>query len=170
MLKSDFEIDEKLAVVEERIDRILDAAKSDRQKCSGLNALNGFYSRDFLDKSHYVVVPRIPLPPVDDLGVDGFSRFTRMEPVGITYKNTYFVKAGYEKVMKLHCHELVHVAQWQILGFRRFMHRYFVEWTTFGYAKAPLEKMAHDIDTLFERGHDPFDIPAFVRSQLQHDP
>ncbi len=167
MFNSTAEFDKLIAIVEERIDEILAKTRHARQACSKLVGLDGYYSEEFLQDCYFVVDPVVPFPFVEDLGLDELKRFSAMDPIGITYKNTYFIKTGREDSTRLHCHELVHVAQWRILGARGFMKRYFEEWVTFGYMQAPLEKMAHDIDYLFEMGQKPFDVPALLLKKLK---
>jgi len=125
--------------------------------------LKDYYPREFLGSAFYVVVDEIPLPP--DLPSE-MNSFKQMKLEGITYDNTYFLKAGYEKSLELHVHELVHVAQWQYLGINAFIERYFREFATYGYQEMPLEKMAYHVQDLFSRKAGSIEIPKWVRGAL----
>ncbi len=152
--------------IEKRIDEILSDTRNKRIACSTLTGLAGYFSSEFLENSYFVVTSTIPLPVVDDLGMDELVTFSRIDPIGITYKDTYFVKSGWEEDARLHCHELVHVAQWRLLGSRPFMMRYLRELLVSNYPELPLEKMAHEIDFLFATASRPFDIVSTLKQKL----
>ncbi|MBE0544600.1 MAG: hypothetical protein IH623_24945 [Verrucomicrobia bacterium] len=86
-----------------------------------LSRLPQYYSQDILTKEKVVVVPKVPVPPLSTMGLDRFSDFERMGAGGITYLDTYFVRADHAHIEALHFHELVHVIQWRLLGPERFL-------------------------------------------------
>jgi len=51
----------------------------------------GFFPNEFLQKSYYVTVNKIPKPDFPELRQMGLSTFIDMEANGITYKNTYYI-------------------------------------------------------------------------------
>ncbi len=127
---------------------------------------NGFYPAEFLANSYYVVIDRLPKPDFPELRQAGFGCYIDMDIQGITYKNTYFIKKGYEGELALHFHELVHVLQWQNLGAQAFIQRYMDEILSFGYQNAPLEKMAYDLQYHFSVKNAPLSIPDYVQNKI----
>ncbi|KQA12395.1 hypothetical protein XM60_17575 [Vibrio cholerae] len=89
-----------------------------------------------------------------------------MDVDGITYKNLYFVKPHMASNLALHVHELVHVAQWSMLGVQGFITRYISEVSSLGYNNAPLELMAYEIDNKFQNGTEVFDILGIVKQRI----
>ena len=96
----------------------------------------------------------------------GLSNFIDMEANGITYKNTYYILPHLESNLRLHFHELVHVAQWDYLKGVPFMERYMHEILTFGYSDSPLEKMAYTFDSHFINKGSQMDIPMYVENNI----
>ena len=81
----------------------------------------------------------------------GLGNFLDKDIAGITYKNTYYIHRSAVK-LRLHFHELVHVIQWKELGARIPQALHSKEIQTFGYERAPLEKMAYQLDAHYEVG------------------
>jgi hypothetical protein len=50
------------------------------------------------------------------MGLVRFADFGCMEMAGITYLDTFFVRADQAWDESLHFHELVHVVQWRLVG------------------------------------------------------
>ncbi|GAA3722262.1 hypothetical protein GCM10022421_33690 [Oceanisphaera sediminis] len=96
----------------------------------------------------------------------GLGDFIDMEAHGITYKNTYYVLPHLASNLRLHFHELVHVAQWGHLGAIPFIERYITEIKTLGYGEAPLEKMAYGFDSHFMNGGEKIDVPNYVAQKI----
>ena len=95
-----------------------------------------------------------------------FREFEEMEPNGITYLDTYFVRHEAVGSEALHFHELIHVVQWLTLGPERFLFQYAIGLERFGYRNSPLEIIAYDAEERFVRGSRPFDAEECVRGQL----
>lgn len=129
-------------------------------------AFEGFYPAQFLQNSFFVALNEIPKPAFQELRQMGLGDFMDMELSGITYKNTYYIRPHAIDDVQLHFHELVHVAQWQILGAHNFIQRYIYEIQNFGYNKAPLEIMAYSLDNHFTKGGNTVDIPRFVAEKI----
>ncbi|MGZ5056335.1 MAG: hypothetical protein ACXWAT_15530 [Methylobacter sp.] len=127
---------------------------------------NGFYPSEFLANSYFVIIDQLPKPDFPELRQAGFGGFIDMELEGITYKNTYFIKKGYESDVALHFHELVHVLQWQNLGALPFIQRYMEEILRFGYRNAPLEEMAYDLQSHFSMKRQPLNVPDYVQNNI----
>ena len=126
----------------------------------------GFYPVSFLKQAYFVVVDKIPKPDFPELRQLGLGDFLDMDANGVTYKHTYYILPHAAQKLRLHFHELVHVAQWISLGATNFIERYIAEIQSNGYAQAPLEKMAYALDALFSNGGKPIDVPSFASENI----
>jgi hypothetical protein len=133
----------------------------------GFSRLPPYYDVQLLVSSMVVFVPRVPVPPLSAMGLDRFSDFERMDAGGITYLNTYFVRADQSHSESLHFHELVHVVQWRLLGPETFLAFYADGLERFGYRKSPLEVMAYDLQDRFERQAQTFSVEAACQSSIR---
>lgn len=141
-----------------------------RQSCYQLmDNFADFYPTAFLDNAYFVVVDTLPKPDFPELRQLGLGAFIDMDAAGITYNNTYYLQPHVAKNLRVHFHELVHVAQWQHLGMAQFIARYMQEIQSVGYMDAPLEKMAYALDNHFSLDGAPFDVPRYVAQHLQCD-
>lgn len=104
----------------------------------------------------------VPVPPLTAMGLARFAAFERMNMAGITYLDTFFVRADQASDESLHFHELVHVIQWRLLGPERFLWLYADGLERFGYRRSPLEVVAYDLQGQFDAGAKPFDVEAEV--------
>ncbi|KPQ27412.1 MAG: hypothetical protein HLUCCX14_15185 [Marinobacter excellens HL-55] len=139
---------------------------SRRTACAALNEhFHGFYSKELLAKTSFVVVDRIPPPPLMDT-LPQVSRLDFSKFSGLTLGDTYYVVRSEAQNLPLHFHELVHVLQWKLLTARGFLTRYLNEVIEHGYHDAPLEIMAYDLGHQFEVGCLPFDVESTVRQKL----
>ena len=137
--------------IEHWIDQTLETYSSIKKSCICFeNEFKDYFPADYLRNSFFVVVDKLPKPDLPELRSAGFGEFLDTEYAGITYKDTYFITAGYEQHMHLHFHELVHVMQWKILGAQKFIARYLQELTLHGYDYAPLELMAYGYQHRFQ--------------------
>ena len=114
-----------------------------------------------------VVVDKVPVPPLSQLGIRGFEDFEKMSASGITYKDTYFVNAAEVQRESLHFHELVHTLQWERLGAGPFLLAYAAGLAEKGYRNSPLEAMAYDLTDRFDRHEPAFNVSEFVQPQLE---
>ena len=89
-----------------------------------------------------------------------------MDARGITYLNTYFVRANQAGDESLHFHELVHVIQWRILGPEKFLAAYADGLERFGYRGSPLEVMAYDLQARFDARETAFEVAVEVEARL----
>lgn len=138
-----------------------------RQTCSVLEAeFRGFYPTQFLKESYFVVVGDIPKPDFPELREIGLGDFIDMPARGITYMDTYYVSHKYANDLRLHFHELVHVAQWGLIGAASFISRYIAEIQRYGYDAAPLEKMAYALDQHYSAGGKKLDVLEHVQSNM----
>ena len=84
-----------------------------------------------------MVVDVIPKPDFPELREMGLGDSIDTTANGVTYKNTYYIVPQVAEILRLHFHELVHVAQWDILGGAGFIQRYIEEILQYGYDDAP---------------------------------
>ncbi|GLQ33311.1 hypothetical protein [Litoribrevibacter albus] len=149
------------------INQVLSEYSEEAISCRVLEkAFQGFYSPETLDNSYFVVTDEIPKPNFPEFHEKGLSGFLEKDLEGITYKNLYFIKKGYENDLSLHFHELVHVQQWKFLGDHGFINRYIQELRTYEYDEAPLEKMAYTLQEYFEAEEPQMDIAKYVQRKL----
>ena len=154
--------------IEEWIDSTNAKFKSKRQSCLLFTEhFRGFYTQDLLSKSYFVVTDRLPKPDFPELRDAGLSEFLDDESDGITYKDTYYILPHFASSLRLHFHELVHVAQWKSLGPRNFIQRYISELNEFGYDHAPLESVAYYFDRHFSEGKPQVDVLNFIESYFK---
>lgn len=141
--------------------------KKQRVSCAKFaDAFSGFYSPAFLSEAYYVTLDVIPKPNMPELRAMGFGDFIDMAVNGITYKDTYYILPELESALRLHFHELVHVAQWKHLGASKFIEKYMHEIQTVGYEQSPMEKMAYALDAQFASGGNTVDVPKYVAQHL----
>nr|WP_212752656.1 hypothetical protein [Vibrio sp. B4-6] len=153
--------------IEEWIDLTNERFSSQRQSCMLFaREFAGFYSEKFLADSYFVIVDSIPKPDFPELHEVGLGHFLDMEVQGITYKNTYYIVPSSAQNLRLHFHELVHVAQWKTLGAIGFLQRYITEVQSVGYNEAPLEKLAYGFDLHFSQGGQKVDVPSYVENKI----
>lgn len=153
--------------IEQWIDQINFEYSKQRICCSEFSCnFEGFYKKSFLKKAFFVVVDDIPKPEIPELRQLGLGDFIDMDVDGITYKDMYYIKPHVAKDLRLHFHELVHIAQWKHLGAQSFIRRYISEIETYGYDRAPLEEMAYFCDSHFSAGGDKIDIPSYVSQKI----
>ncbi|XQF91324.1 hypothetical protein ACOBV8_16815 [Pseudoalteromonas espejiana] len=153
--------------IEQWIDKTNTDYKSQRVCCSQFkNEFADFYPLVFLNDAFYVVVNHIPKPDFAELHAMGLSHFIDMDAAAITYKNTYYVLPHRLDNLRVHFHELVHVAQWAELGSIAFMQRYMCEIQQVGYHNAPLELMAYELDAHFTDAGKGINVPKHVANSL----
>jgi hypothetical protein len=133
----------------------------------GFNRLPDYYDAQLLTSSKVVVVSRVPVPPLSAMGLDWFSDFEQMDAAGITYLDTYFVRADHALIESFHFHELVHVIQWRLFGPERFLALYADGLERFGYRNSPLEVIAYDFEERFDRETQPFNVEAACMKLLR---
>jgi len=120
---------------------------------------------NLLESARFVVVDRVPKPPLASWGLEEFKGFEEMPSDAITYGNTYFITPAAATDEATHVHELVHVVQWQVLGFENFVLSYAVGLRTCGYYDNPLESMAYFLQLRFTAGQDN-NVGAIAYSQI----
>jgi hypothetical protein len=142
------------------------ASRAQPVAAKGFVRLPLYFSRQRLASAKYVVVDRVPMPPLTALGLRQFAEFEHADNSGVTYLDTYFVKRNRADDEALHFHELIHVIQWSLLGPERFLGTYAAGLETFGYRNSPLEAMAFDAEALFAQVTEAFDAELFVAEKL----
>ena len=125
-----------------------------------------YFSRTQIEAAKFVVVDRVPVPPLSAIGLYRFMEFERGDYDGITYLDTYFLKRSGADDESLHFHEMIHLVQWRLLGAEFFLAMYAGGLERFGYRNSPLEKMAYDAQELFARSGPVFDAEKLVEEKL----
>lgn len=125
-----------------------------------------YFRGELLAVAKFVVVERVPMPPLSELGLSEFSAFEQTDNDGVTYLDTYFVRRSRAREEQLHFHELIHVIQWRLLGPERFLSAYAAGLEVFGYRNSPLEAMAYDAEASFAQGREVFDAEQRVAALL----
>jgi hypothetical protein len=133
----------------------------------GFSRLPHYYDERLLASAKALVVAKVPVPPLSAMGLPGLVAFERMEMGGMTFFDTYFVRADLAGVESLHFHELVHVVQWRALGSEKFLACYADGLERFGYLRSPLELMAFRLQRRFEREAEPFSVEAACQEPLR---
>ena len=125
-----------------------------------------YFSRTQIEAAKFVVVDRVPVPPLSAIGLSKFKEFERGDYDGISYLDTYFLKRSGADDESLHFHEMIHLVQWRLLGAEFFLAMYAGGLENFGYRYSPLEKMAYDAQELFARSGPVFDVEKLVEQRL----
>jgi hypothetical protein len=133
----------------------------------GFRRLPHYYDEQMLISTKVVIVPRVPVPPLSAMGLDRFSDFEQIDAAGITYLDTYFVRADQAHSESLHFHELVHAIQWRLLGPERFLAVYADGLERSGYRNSPLEVMAYSLQERFDDEAQPFSVEAACQSLIR---
>jgi hypothetical protein len=150
------------------IQQTLSAHKTRAQPVTSKNfkRLPLYFSRAQVEAAKYVIVDRIPVPPLSSIGLSQFKGFEQGVYDGITYLDTYFLTRAGAGKESLHFHEMIHVVQWRLLGAEFFLAMYASGLEKFGYRDSPLEKMAYEAQQLFEQSGSVFDAEQFVAQKL----
>ncbi len=104
-----------------------------------------------LGSARSVSTDAIPFPPVAAYGLPELQAMADMPMAGITFRDMYFVHPSYA-TEGVHLHELIHIIQWRTLGVGPFLLTYALGIVQHGYAQSPLEAIAFDYQSRFERG------------------
>jgi zinc-ribbon domain len=134
---------------------------------AGFPRLADYMHPELVARTRYAVVPVLPKPPLVEWGFEEFRGFEEMTTGGVTYGSTYFVTLDVAANEATHLHELVHVVQWEFMGFDRFVLTYALGMSVCGYRNSLLEVIAYDHQARFERGESPYDVPWSVIQQVR---
>ncbi len=157
---------EVLPKLRQWIDELIvsNSARSRQASSLGFNRLATYYPADILASTRVVLIDKLPLPPLEELGLAEFSEYEHGAFSGITYRNMIFILKGRESDSILF-HELVHVRQWSRLGPDRFLLAYAFGLERFGYRGSPLEEMAYSLQRDFEQ----VVVPTDLIGKIDHD-
>lgn len=128
---------------------------------AGFRRLKEYFPDDVLRETKVVQVSRIPFPPFVAMGVPEFSAIEELPVAGITFRNVCFIRSEMASE-SVHFHELVHAVQWRTLGVGNFMLTYGIGLLLHGYARSPLEVMAYDLQSQFDREVAVADVVASI--------
>ena len=152
-----------LPIVKDWIDETLRQHTDDATPVarSPFKRLQDHYPDTLLERARVVALPRVPFPPVSQLGLAEFRAMETMPLAGVTYKDTFFVCEG-QQTDSLYFHELVHVVQWNRLGVDNFLLAYAVGILQHGYERSPLEQMAFELQAGFDQERVPENLVEFI--------
>ena len=111
------------------------------------SAIALYFTAETLASAKVVIMDRLPVPPLSSWGLTQCASFERIDPDGISYLDTCFLKPHQSRNEAIHFHELIHVIQWRVLGAERFLRSYADGLERFGYRDSPLEVMAYDAES-----------------------
>lgn len=132
----------------------------------GHTRLFDYFPADYLDKKYVMYVDKVPVVPLDGIGVPEFSVMSQLSVIGITYLDSFFAQEDEKDNVALHFHELIHTIQWEYLGMEKFLLCYGYGLLTHGYRNSPLEEMAYDLEKRFISG-EVFDAIKIVNEQMR---
>ena len=132
----------------------------------GFQEIPKYFSQETLASAKVVVVEKVPMPPLSQIGLSQLGDFEKGDYLGVTYLDTYFLLAQEARNESTHFHELCHIVQWKYLGLDKFLVAYAVGLLQHGYRNSPLEVMAYEYQQLFEKKISPFNIEKQIIDKL----
>jgi len=131
----------------------------------GFGRLSQYFYQNRLSTSKVVKVDRVQVPPLTKMGLPYFADFEETPFMGITYMDTFFLAPPAHDCQSTHFHELIHVIQWGVLGPDSFLMVYAVGLLAHGYENSPLERMAYELQRVFEAGRSIPQLELQVREE-----
>jgi len=162
------EIFQKLPLIKQWILSTLEQHKTESRFVSEFKfqRLPSYYSATTLNSTKVVLIDKIPMPPLKQLGLAQLGDFESGNYAGITYMDTYFLLRNQIYNESIHFHELVHIIQWQHLGFDKFLTVYGTTLLQLGYRNNPLEVMAYKHQNIFEENAIPYNVENNIKTEL----
>lgn len=159
---------QKLPLVKQWINMTLAAhASSTRPMLDyGFQEIPRYFSQETLASAKVVVVEKVPMPPLSQMGLSQLGNFEKGDYLGVTYLDTYFLVSQVARNESTHFHELCHVVQWKYLGLDKFLMAYAFGLLQHGYRNSPLEVMAYGYQQLFEKKIAPSSIEQQIIDKL----
>lgn len=125
-------------------------ARSARAVAScGFLGLPLYFKAETLSSAKFVVLDRLPMPPLSSWGLTQFADFERGDPDGVAYLDTFFLRPHQSKN-----------------GPEQFLRTYADGLESFGYRDSPLEVMAYNAEARFASSIAPFDAERLVVENL----
>jgi hypothetical protein len=158
-----------LPKVKSWIDNLLCQYSSQAKRIADLNfpRLSQYFSKETLEMAKVVYVDQPPQMPLSSMGLTQFQDFERMKIDGVTYYDTFFVRASLNNAEWLHFHELVHVVQWKCLGSDKFLLLYGLELLKNKYSDSSFEVMAYQLQSKFQHDNNSFDVELVIKSEIE---
>jgi hypothetical protein len=132
----------------------------------GFKRLPLYFNQSFLTSAKFIIIDRMPVPPLASMGLPQYAEFEKGDYDGVTYLDTFFVRRHRATDEGLYFHELIHIIQWRLLGPERFLAAYAAGLSAFGYRDSPLEVMAYNAEAVFNSQSRVFDAEGYVREEL----
>jgi hypothetical protein len=132
----------------------------------GFQEIPKHFSQETLSSANVVLVEKVPMPPLSQMGLSQLGDFEKGNYAGVTYLDTYFLVTREARNESIHFHELCHIVQWKYLGVDDFLKAYATGLLQYGYRNSPLEVMAYEYQQLFEKRIAPFNIEKQIIDKL----
>lgn len=126
--------------------------------------ISRWFPSDLVERAKVAITPRVPFPPLADMGLPELGYLEQRALSGVTYMNTIFVNQKQPEESLLF-HEMVHVMQWERLGMDRFLLAYGVCLLRYDYESSPFERMAYDLQEAFTTDRPPKNLQGFIESR-----
>jgi len=134
----------------------------------GFQKLNRYFPENRLQSSKIVIVNRIQLPPLSQLGLRMFQELEHGNYSGITYKDTFFLVPKAERNESTYFHELVHIVQWDELTPESLLLVCALGLSQYGYRNSPLESMEYSFQEKFDRNETIDNLEKLIRLQTRN--
>jgi hypothetical protein len=110
----------------------------------------------------YLEILKLSIPNLVDFRQ--MAGITFVDCILISRKFTYDQQAW----TSLLFHEMVHVAQYRLLGTKRFAELYVIGWAQngFEYERIPLERQAYNLQREFDEGKGPFAVAGLLKQEF----
>jgi hypothetical protein len=147
--------------------QMLDGHAGEKRSVASFNfpRLPDYFSEQTLNSASVVITRNLPRPPLSSWGLSEFASFETQAMAGITFDDTYFVQPDVADDESIHCHELVHLIQWEVLGPKDFLLLYASGLQEHGYLNSPVEVTAYEHQRRFDAHRPPYSVDAEVRRQ-----
>jgi len=129
---------------------------------AGFVRLGDYFPNDVLQHVRVVTVGKLPFLPFEALGLHEFSLMAHVAATGITYRNFCFLHEAMASESTCF-HELVHALEWRVLG-PRYLPTFAAGLMQHGYARSPLEVVAFDMQSAFDRATPLPDLVARIEA------
>lgn len=136
----------------------------------GFQEIPKYFSQETLSSAKVVVVDKVPMPPLSQMGLPQLGSFENGNYAGVTYLDTYFLVPQVAHSESIHFHELCHLVQWKCLGLDKFLMVYALGLLQNGYRNSPLEVMAYEYQVMFENKNPPFNVEKQIVDKLTNNP
>jgi len=158
----------KIQFAKKWINDLLENKKIKKQSIISFNfkRLDKYFSKELLEVSDVILCDKIPVLPLEKLGLKRLKKEKDIDFIGMTYDDCFFIKENQKKNESLFFHELVHILQWKYLGIDNFLLLYAIELEKNGYRENFFEEMAYYLQEKFDN-NEIFNAEKIVQKELK---